>query len=213
MRTRATILAATTLLAAGITAAHADALSAAYSNVSLNTGNGLSSSVPALHLAAQTELSGGYDLVGSVTAGNREAASYTDARLSINGNLPLAVGAVQLGLVAGYTHIGYSGSYFHDGPGWRMSTGYAGARIGYLYEPTPAVALHGAFEFGRNFATRYTLRPTIGGPYTAADIGASLRFGPGALTVGARLLNLPISQDSGLHIKTAEYRIGYAMTF
>jgi len=26
-------------------------------------------------------------------------------------------------------------------------------------------------------------------------------------------VNLPISQDGGLHIKTAEYRIGYAMTF
>ncbi|MDD4887087.1 MAG: hypothetical protein PHO64_09220 [Thiomonas sp.] len=44
-------------------------------------------------------------------------------------------------------------------------------------------------------------------------MGASLRFGPGALAVGARLVNLPISQDSGLHIKTAEYSIGYAMAF
>ena len=86
--------------------------------------------------------------------------------------------------------------------------------IGYLYAPNPDVSLHAAFEFGRNCATHYTLRPTIGGLYTAADIGASLCFGPGALTVGARLMNLPISQDSGLHInKTAEYRIGYAMAF
>ncbi len=94
-----------------------------------------------------------------------------------------------------------------------MASSYAGARIGYLYAPTPEVSLHAAFEFWRNFATHYTLRPTIGGLYTAADIGASMRFGPGDLTVGARLVNLPISQDSGLHIKTAEYRIGYAMTF
>jgi len=80
-------------------------------------------------------------------------------------------------------------------------------------KPTPAVSFHAAVEFGRNLATRYTLRPTIGGLYTAADVGASLRFGPGALAVGARLVNLPISQDSGLHIKTAEYSIGYAMAF
>jgi hypothetical protein len=213
MRTHAPIFAAATLLAASLTAAHAATLTAGYSNVSLNTGNGLSSSVPALHLAAQADLPDGYDLTASVTHGKREAASYTDAHMGINGNLPLAIGAIQPGLVAGYTRIDYSGSYFHDGPGWRMASGYAGARIGYLYAPTQAVSLHAAFEFGRNFATHYTLRPTIGGLYTAVDVGASLRFGPGALTVGARLMNLPISQDSGLHIRTAEYRIGYTMTF
>lgn len=201
------------MLAASITSVHAATLSAGYANVSLNTGNRLSSSVPALHLAAQADLPGGYDLTASVTHGKREAASVTDAHVAINGNLPLAIGTIQPGLVAGYTRIDYSGSYFHDGPGWRMASGYAGARIGYLYAPTSDVSLHAAFEFGRNFATHCTLRPTIGGLYTAAAIGASMRFGPGALTVGARLLNLPISQDSGLHIKTAEYRIGYAMTF
>ena len=115
--------------------------------------------------------------------------------------------------IAGYTRIDSSGGDFHDGPGWRMASGYAGARIGYLYAPTPDVSLHAGFEFGRNFATQYTLRPTIGGLYTTADIGASLRFGPGALTVGARLMDLPISQDGGLHIKTDEYRIGYAVAF
>ncbi len=120
---------------------------------------------------------------------------------------------MKLRWIAGYTRIDDSGSDFHDGPGWRMVSGCAGARIGYLYKPTPDVSLHAAFEFGRNFATHYTLRPTIGGLYTAADIGASLRFGPGALTVGARLMNLPISQDSVLQIKTAEYRIGYAVAF
>ena len=120
---------------------------------------------------------------------------------------------IQPGLVAGYTRIDYIGRYFHDGTGWRMASGYAGARIGYLYAPTPDASLHATLEFGRNFATHYTLRPTIDGLYTAADIGASLRFGPGALTVGARLMNLPISQDSGLHIRTAEYLIGYTMAF
>jgi hypothetical protein len=213
MRTPAAILAAATLLAASLTAAHAATLTVGYANASLNTGNGLSSSVPALHLAAQTDLPDGYDLTASVTHGKREAASLTGAHIAVNGNLPLAIGTIQPGLMAGYTRIDYSGSYFHDGPGWRMASGYAGARISYLYAPTQDVSLHAAFEFGRNFATHYTLRPTIGGLYTAADIGASMRFGPGALTVGARLMNLPISQDSGLSIKTAEYRIGYAMTF
>jgi hypothetical protein len=213
MRTPTAIFAAATLLAASLATAHAATLTVGYANVSLNTGNGLSSSVPALHLAAQADLPDGYDLTASVTHGKREAASDTDAHVAINGNLPLAIGTIQPGLVTGYTRIDYSGSYFHDGPGWRMASGYAGARIGYLYAPTSDVSLHAAFEFGRNFATQYTKRPTIGGLYTAADIGASLRFGPGALTVGARLMNLPISQDSGLHIRTAEYRIGYALTF
>ena len=213
MRTPTAIYAAATLLAASLATAHAATLTVGYANVSLNTGNGLSSSVPALHLAAQTELPRGYDFTASVTHGKREAASYADAHVAINGNLPLAIGTIQPGLVAGYTRIDYSGSYFHDGPGWRMASGYAGARVGYLYAPTQDVLLHAAFEFGRNFATHYTLRPTIGGLYTAADLGASMRFGPGALTVGARLMNLPISQDSGLHIRTAEYRIGYTMTF
>jgi hypothetical protein len=214
MRTHASIFAAAAaLLAASITTAHADTLTVGYSNVGLSTGNGLSSSVPALHLAAQADLPDGYDLTASVTHGKREAASYTDAHAAINGNLPLAIGTIQPGLVAGYTRIDYSGSYFHDGPGWRMASGYAGARVGYLYAPTQDVSLHAAFEFGRNFATHYTPRPTIGGLYAAADIGASMRLGPGALIVGARLMNLPISQDSGLHIRAAEYRIGYAMAF
>ncbi len=214
MRTHASIFAvAATLLAASITTATAATLTVGYSNASLNTGNGLSSSVPALRLAAQTSLPGGYGLTASLTHGKREAARYTDAHVAINGNLPLAIGTIQPGLVAGYSRIDYSGSYFHDGPGWRVASGYAGARIGYLYAPTQDVSLHAAFEFGRNFSTHYTSRPTIGGLYAAADFGASMRLGPGALTVGARLMNLPISQDSGLSIKTAECRIGYAMTF
>ena len=212
MRTLKIIFAAS-LIGASITAAPAARLTVGYANVSLNTGNSLSSSVPAMHLALRADLPGGYDLTAGATQGEREAASDTDAHIAINGNLPLPIGTIQPGLVAGYTRIDYSGSYFHDGPGWRMASGYAGARIGYLYAPTSDVSLHAAFEFGRNFATHYTLRPTIGGLYTAADIGASLRFGPGALTVGARLMDLPISQNSGLHIKTAEYRIGYAVAF
>ncbi len=126
MRTPTAILAAATLIAASLTTAHAATLTVGYANVSLNTGNGLSSSVPALRLAAQADLPDGYDLTASVTHGKREAASDTDAHVAINGNLPLAIGTLQPGLVTGYTRIDYSGSYFHDGPGWRMASGYAG---------------------------------------------------------------------------------------
>lgn len=204
---------AAALIAASIAIASASALTVSYDNASLNTGNGLASSVPALRLTSRTDLPGAYALDLSVAQGGREAATYTNASLEFSGNLPLGRGFIQPGLVVGYTRIDYSGSYFHDGPGWRMASAYAGAHIGYRRQIAPGVRIDAGISFGHNFATQYSGIHTIGGLYEAADAGASLRFGPGDLTVGARLMNLPISESHGLHIRTAEYLIGYRMTF
>uniref|UniRef100_E6PKL2 Uncharacterized protein n=1 Tax=mine drainage metagenome TaxID=410659 RepID=E6PKL2_9ZZZZ len=111
-------------IAASITTASATTLTAAYDNASLNTGNGLASSVPALRLTSSTDLPGGTTLNLSAAQGGREAASYSDASLELSGNLSVPGGFIQPGLVAGYTRIDDSGAYFPTAltGAWRAPT-------------------------------------------------------------------------------------------
>uniref|UniRef100_E6PKL1 Outer membrane protein beta-barrel domain-containing protein n=1 Tax=mine drainage metagenome TaxID=410659 RepID=E6PKL1_9ZZZZ len=94
-----------------------------------------------------------------------------------------------------------------------MASAYACAQIGYRRQIAPGVNIDAGFAFGRDFATVSSGIPTIGGEFVAVHAGASLRFGPGDLTVGTRFMNRPISESHHLHIRTAEYLIGYRVTF
>lgn len=107
--------------------------------------------------------------------------------------------------------VGYIGIHPQ---GSHIDTGYAygGAKIS--YQMSPSIVLDARGAFGRDFGTAVSNIHTLGGLYYSGSVGADAKVGSGFATISYQYQSMPFGGGmAGLNLRTAQYRIGYRISF